>query len=385
MIVNSQTVAHQNSLEQVACNECFNVYNYGIGKLAADDFALLPGRKGDNMADSRKGEALISEVSEKYARLKSEIARVIVGQESVVSEMLISLLCKGHCLIVGVPGLAKTLLVRTLARLLDLKFGRIQFTPDLMPADITGTDILQEDPQTGRKCFEFARGPLFGNIILADEINRTPPKTQSALLEAMQEKTVTAYGKTMILEEPFIVFATQNPIEHEGTYPLPEAQLDRFFFNILIDYPSFEEERKVLEATTSASLPQLASIFSRDDILRMQQLVLAVPVPEHVFEYVLRIVHTLRPKSGLAIDCVKQYVEWGPGPRAGQTLILAAKAHALLNGEPAASCAGVKARLMPSLRHRVIPNYNATGEGVNVEAILAKVMAEVKEPEYGRH
>jgi len=334
--------------------------------------------------DRTKGEALLADVSGRYLRLKDEIGRVIIGQNEVIEELLISLVCKGHCLLVGVPGLAKTLLVRSLARLLDLKFGRIQFTPDLMPSDITGTDILQEDAGTGRKCFEFVHGPLFANIILADEINRTPPKTQSALLEAMQEKTVTACGKTMYLDEPFVVFATQNPIEHEGTYPLPEAQLDRFFLNVLIDYPAYDEERKILEATTSAPPPELKPIFSRQDIAGMQELVLSVPVPGHVFEYVLRIVHTLRPKSPLAIEYVRQYVEWGPGPRAGQTLILAAKAYALLNGDPAAGCDGVKRCVYSALRHRVIPNYNATGEGVDVESILKNVLLHVKEPEYDR-
>ena len=308
--------------------------------------------------------------------LKEEMAQVIVGQSEVVEQMLLALMCKGHCLIVGVPGLAKTLLVSTLGRMLGLTFRRIQFTPDLMPMDILGSEILQEDPESNRRRFQFIPGPVFANLILADEINRTPPKTQSALLEAMQERQVTVSGRTLKLEEPFVVFATQNPIEHEGTYPLPEAQLDRFFFSLQITYPARAEERQVVLQTTGRHAPQTRQILSAPELLTLQEAALDVPLPDHVLDYILDLVSSTRPTSEKASEYVKQYVAWGAGPRASQTFTRAAKALALLRGHPAASIEDVQAVAHPVLRHRVIPNYNAVGEGVQVEAIIDRLLGD---------
>lgn len=308
-------------------------------------------------------------VRSQMASLREAIGSVIVGQDSVVELLLTALLCKGHCLIVGVPGLAKTLLVTTLGRTLGLASRRIQFTPDLMPMDITGGEILQEDGDRKRR-FEFAPGPIFANLILADEINRTPPKTQAALLEAMQEKQVTVSGKSMRLSEPFIVFATQNPIEHEGTYPLPEAQLDRFFFSLTMDYPAIDQERDIVLRTTGRRVAEPLKVLDAQEVLVLQDMILDVPVPEHVLNAILRTVSATRPQSPLAGDYVKRYVAWGAGPRASQTLTSAVKALALLRGQTAASLEEVRTVLKPVLRHRVIPNYNATGEGVTVEQII---------------
>jgi MoxR-like ATPase len=308
-------------------------------------------------------------------RIREETARVIVGQDDAVELMLAALLCKGHCLIVGVPGLAKTLLVSTLGRILGLKFHRIQFTPDLMPTDIVGSEILQTT-DSGRS-FEFAHGPIFANLILADEINRTPPKTQAALLEAMQEKQVTVAGKTRRLEEPFLVFATQNPIEHEGTYPLPEAQLDRFFFELKIDYPSMDEELAVLDRTTGASQPQAGTVLDAPSLLALQATVHDVPLPDNVKRSILQLTHRSRPQGELADDYIKKYVSWGAGPRASQTLVRAAKALALLRGRESASMEEVKAVAPAVLRHRIIPNYNATGEGLTVEDIIKHLLAKI--------
>ena len=313
----------------------------------------------------------------RVADFKQEIARVIVGQDAIVEQMLVALMCKGHVLIVGVPGLAKTLLVSTLGHILGLSFRRIQFTPDLMPTDILGSEILQ-DTGGGRRQFEFVPGPVFSNLILADEINRTPPKTQAALLEAMQEKQVTVSGRTMPLKEPFIVFATQNPIEHEGTYPLPEAQLDRFFFNLVIDYPAFDEERRIVLQTTRHETPVAKRILEENDLIELQKLVIDVPVPDHVLDYALRLVHATRPVDKNADDYAKKYIAWGAGPRASQNLIRAARALAMLRGQPAASVQEVRDVALPVLRHRVIPNYNATGEGVSVETIVAHMLDTVK-------
>jgi len=306
--------------------------------------------------------------------LKKAIGTVIVGQDAVVELLLTSLLCKGHCLIIGVPGLAKTLLVTTLGRTLGLVSRRIQFTPDLMPMDITGGEILQEEGG-GRRRFEFAPGPIFANLILADEINRTPPKTQAALLEAMQEKQVTVSGKSMKLAEPFIVFATQNPIEHEGTYPLPEAQLDRFFFSLTMDYPPMDQERDIVLRTTGRHFVETPKVLEADEVLALQEMIPDVPVPDHVLDAVIRMVNATRPNSPLAGDYVKRYVAWGAGPRASQTMTSAAKALALLRGQSAASMEEVRAVMKPVLRHRVIPNYNATGEGVTVDQIIEKLEA----------
>ncbi len=316
------------------------------------------------------------ELQTRVTKLRSEIARVIVGQEAVVEMMTVSLLCKGHCLLIGVPGLAKTLLISTLGSILGLKFHRIQFTPDLMPTDILGSEVLQQD-DAGRRSFEFKRGPIFANLILADEINRTPPKTQAALLEAMQEKQVTVAGHTSRLSEPFIVFATQNPIEHEGTYPLPEAQLDRFFFCLKIDYPTFEDEREVVKRSI---LPpeKPEALFDAASVIALQETVREVPLPDHVLDYLLRLVHATRPKNEGASDYVKNFVEWGAGPRASLNLSLAARALALLRGKPSASVEEVQAIAPAILRHRVVANYNATGEGITVEDIIGHLLKTVR-------
>ena len=316
---------------------------------------------------------LWEQTREQVRSIREQTARVIVGQDAVVELMLTALLCKGHCLIVGVPGLAKTLLVSTLGRILGLKFNRIQFTPDLMPTDIVGSEILQTGGG-GSRGFEFAAGPIFANLILADEINRTPPKTQAALLEAMQEKQVTVAGQTRRLEEPFLVFATQNPIEHEGTYPLPEAQLDRFFFELRIDYPSMEDELAILDRTTGAETPEAQPVLDSAALLRLQATVHDVPLPDNVKRSILDLTHASRPQSPLADDFIKKYVSWGAGPRASQTLVRAAKALALLRGREAGSLEEVRAVAPAVLRHRIIPNYNATGEGVTVEDIIGHLL-----------
>jgi MoxR-like ATPase len=315
-------------------------------------------------------------VLEQVARIREETARVIVGQQPVVEQMLTALLCRGHCLLVGVPGLAKTLLVSTLGKILGLKFHRIQFTPDLMPTDIVGSELLMETEGGGRS-FQFAAGPIFTNLLLADEINRTPPKTQAALLEAMQEKQVTVAGKTRALEEPFLVFATQNPIEHEGTYPLPEAQLDRFFFMIKLDYPSMAEEAEVLVRTTGKTMPSASTVLDAARLIALQDAVLDMPVPDHVTKAVLHLTHMSRPDNALADDFVKNYVAWGAGPRASQSLVRASRALALLRGQSAASLEEVKAVAAPVLRHRVLTNYNATGDNITVEKIVEHLVAKL--------
>ncbi|MEX2580238.1 MAG: MoxR family ATPase [Verrucomicrobiales bacterium] len=326
--------------------------------------------------DTESSAAAWEDVREKIAELKKETARVIVGQETVVEQMLVSLLCRGHCLVIGVPGLAKTLLVSTLGTILGLKFKRIQFTPDLMPTDIVGSEILQTGTE-GRRGFEYVEGPIFANLILADEINRTPPKTQAALLEAMQEKQVTVAGRTRSLEEPFIVYATQNPIEHEGTYPLPEAQLDRFFFNLLIDYPTIEEEEQIVRLTTKRETPSASPVLSPAEVVALQNATMDVPVPDHVLKYILKLTHSSRPASDLADDYTKEYVAFGAGPRASQNLTRAARALALLRGAANASVEEVQDLAKPVLRHRIIPNYNATGEGISVEDIIDHLLEKV--------
>ena len=327
------------------------------------------------MSETTEPAAEWEKIQETVAEIRRQTARVIVGQEAVVEEMLVSLLCKGHCLITGVPGLAKTLLVSTLGQILGLKFNRIQFTPDLMPTDIVGSEILQTGGAEGRE-FEFVHGPIFANLILADEINRTPPKTQAALLEAMQEKQVTVMGQTRALEEPFIVFATQNPIEHEGTYPLPEAQLDRFFFNVMIDYPSMKDEEEIIRRTTGRVSDQAETILDAEGVLALQDAVHDVPLPDNVVQYILKVVHQSRPNTEGASDFVNNYVDYGAGPRASQCLAKASRALALLRGRSAASIEEVKDVALPVLRHRIIPNYNATGEGISVEDIIAKLLAD---------
>ncbi|MBT9449153.1 MoxR family ATPase [Akkermansia glycaniphila] len=310
-----------------------------------------------------------SGILDNIKQIREETARVIVGQDAVIEQMLVALLCRGHCLIVGVPGLAKTLLVSTLGNILGLGFHRIQFTPDLMPPDILGSEILQTMDDGSRR-FEFVPGPIFTNLLLADEINRTPPKTQAALLEAMQEKQVTVAGQTRRLEEPFIVYATQNPVEHEGTYPLPEAQLDRFFFQILIQYPTVQEEEEILRRTGGLNMPEASTIMNADKVLALQKAASEIPVPDHIYGSIVKIVQSTRPDSPDATEAVKKYVSWGAGPRAAQCLLRASRAIALLRGKTTVSMEEVKAVLHPVLRHRLILNYNATGEGIRVESII---------------
>ena len=308
--------------------------------------------------------------------LRTEIGKVIVGQDTVVEELLIALFAGGHCLLVGVPGLAKTLLISTVAQALHLKFSRIQFTPDLMPSDITGTEILEEDAVTRKRTFRFIHGPIFGNVILAAEINRTPPKTQAALLQAMQEKKVTAGGQTYGLDLPFFVLATQNPIEQEGTYPLPEAQLDRFMFNVQVDYPTEEEEIRIVESTTSPSSQTVQTVLHANDILSTQELVRTVPVDSHVLKYAIRLVRATRDDS---IAQVKQYVSWGAGPRAGQNLILGAKVRAVMNGRPLPSVEDIKEIAHPVLRHRIVTNFNADADGVSTDDIIDMLLDGVEQ------
>ena len=308
-----------------------------------------------------------------------EIHKIIVGQDKVIEDLLIALFCKGHCLFVGVPGLAKTLLVNTLSQVLSLGFSRIQFTPDLMPSDITGTDILHEDPITGKRLFQFIKGPIFSNIILADEINRTPPKTQAALLQAMQEKKVTVGGNTYTLEQPFLVFATQNPIEHEGTYPLPEAQLDRFMFIINVPYPSKEEEINIALSTTSGQLPDLKPILNAKQVMEFQDLVPQVPVSEHVAKYAVELVQSTRPhQNGSTPDCVREGIDWGAGPRASQYLILGAKAKALMDNRFAATIEDIRAVCRQVLEHRIILNFKAEAENIKVTDMIEKLLKTVK-------
>ncbi len=316
----------------------------------------------------------VQKLKKSYASIKSEIAKVIIGQEQTIDQLLISLLARGHCLLVGVPGLAKTLLIKTLSEVLDLKFSRIQFTPDLMPSDITGTEIIEDNRTTGTKAFKFVKGPVFANILLADEINRTPPKTQAALLEAMQEHHVTAAGQKYVLEEPFFVLATQNPIEQEGTYPLPEAQLDRFMFNLWLDYPSKTEEQDIVKSTTSMYVPQLNPIIGKDEILSYQDLVRRVPVAENVISYAVDLVTRTRPKDGSAPQYIKDWLSWGAGPRASQYLILGAKTRCILDGRYSPDIEDVRHVAGIVLRHRIVPNFNAEADGVTAMQIVEKLL-----------
>src|SRR5579872_5129747 len=335
----------------------------------------------------------IERLNDGYRRIRREMGKAIVGQEKVLEELLIAIFARGHCLLVGVPGLAKTLMIRTLADSLSLSFSRIQFTPDLMPSDITGTEVLQEDKTTGQRLFKFLHGPIFANVVLADEINRTPPKTQAALLEAMQERQVTVGGSRHKLPDPFFVLATQNPIEQEGTYPLPEAQQDRFMFNIMVDYPEEEEEFKIVEMTTSTNVPKIERMLSATDILEMQDIVRKVPVAPYVIRYAMKFTRLTRkggrigPAHGHAgtttpakpskdvdvPDFVRDYVTWGAGPRATQFLILAAKARAVLHGRYYVSCEDVRAVAAPVLRHRIITNFNAEAEGIKPDDIVRRL------------
>lgn len=316
-------------------------------------------------------------------KIHDELRKIIVGQDEVISQVMLALVTGGHCLITGVPGLAKTLLIKTIAQILDLKFKRIQFTPDLMPSDIIGTDVIEEDRTTGRRTLEFVKGPVFANILLADEINRTPPKTQAALLQAMQEHCVTAGGNTYELEEPFFVLATQNPIELEGTYPLPEAQLDRFMFNIVVDYLSEEDEVKVVTSTTSTYTPQLERVITGKEVMEFQKVVRKVPLSEQVAQYAVRLVSASRPDSRQAPDYVKNWVSWGAGLRASQYLILGGKARAIMQGRYNVSINDIKALARPVLRHRILTNFYAESEKITSEEIIKRLLETVPEPKSG--
>ena len=322
--------------------------------------------------------AAIDELRVLYGQLRAEIAKVIIGQDEVIEKLLICILSRGHGLLMGEPGLAKTLMVHSLANVMSLAFSRIQFTPDLMPSDITGTDILQETDQPGRRAFEFVKGPVFANIVLADEINRTPPKTQSALLEAMQEHRVTAGGRVFPLPLPFFVLATQNPIEQEGTYTLPEAQLDRFMFFIVVNYPSLEEERRIARETTGSASPVLRKLIHGEQVLAYQELVRRVPVPDHVYDTVVDLVRLTRPGSEGAPDWINKWVTWGAGPRAVQYLIRGAKAHAVLHGSYLVRMEDVEAIAQPVLTHRILTNFQAQSEGMTSERIIERLLETIR-------
>ena len=330
------------------------------------------------MTEKKDLEA-VEKLNEARNKIKNEIKKVIIGQDRVIDELMIALLSNGHCLLIGVPGLAKTLMISTISRILDLKFNRIQFTPDLMPSDITGTEIIEDNVSTGERAFKFVKGPVFANIVLADEINRTPPKTQAALLQAMQEHEVTAGGETYTLTEPFFVLATQNPIELEGTYPLPEAQLDRFMFNIYVDYPSEEEENTIVKSTTSAYAWDLIKVMDASEIIRLQQLARRVPVSDHVVSYAVRLARSTRPHENNTLPYIKNWVTWGAGPRASQYMILGSKTKAILDGRYTPSCDDVKAVAKPVLRHRIVTSFNAEADGVGTLDIIEKLLQDVKE------
>lgn len=330
-------------------------------------------------AEEREAQA-IQGLANAYSRMREEIGKVIIGQQQIVDELLVAMFSRGHCLLVGVPGLAKTLLVSTIAEILQLSFRRIQFTPDLMPSDITGTDVLQDDPETGRRTFQFMQGPLFTNMLLADEINRTPPKTQAALLEAMQERHVTVGTQTYRLPQPFFVLATQNPIEQEGTYPLPEAQLDRFMFNVIVSYPTSAEELRILKQTTGGYEPKLQTALTGKQILALQEVVRKVPVAEHVFIYARDLVRATRPAEDDAEGFIKEYISWGAGPRAGQYLILGAKAMAILQGRFHVTTDDIKAVAHPVLRHRMVTNFHADSENITTDDVIDMLLQRIPVP-----
>ena len=317
---------------------------------------------------------LVEKLHEKKSILFNEIGKIIIGQNEIINQIFISMLCRGHILLEGVPGLAKTLLIKTISDVLHLSFSRIQFTPDLMPSDITGTEIIEENHSEGKREFRFFKGPVFANILLADEINRTPPKTQAALLEAMQENKVTAAGKTYNIEKPFFVLATQNPIEQEGTYPLPEAQLDRFMFKLKINYPSHLEEKEIVKYTTGSSEPELSRIMSNEELIEFQQLVKDIPVAENVVEYAVNFVGSTRPDNKRAPKFIKDWLDWGAGPRASSFLILGAKAIAAIDGRTSPNIADIQSIIKPVLRHRIIANFNAEADNITTDNILEKLM-----------
>ena len=337
-------------------------------------------RAGSSPPGAGAESAPLEKLKQVREAMLAEIRKVIVGQSDVIDSLLLALFSRGHCLLVGVPGLAKTLMISTLAKVLNLNFNRIQFTPDLMPSDITGTDIIQEDSQTGKRVFTFVRGPIFTNMLLADEINRTPPKTQAALLQAMQEFQVTAGGKTYPLDAPFFVLATQNPVEQEGTYPLPEAQLDRFMFMVKFGYPQRDEERAIVKATTVDARSEPLPILSAQDIIAIQKMVRRVPVSDHVVDYAVNLVRATRPHEKDVPDFITNWLTWGAGPRAAQNLILGAKARALIRGRLNVSTDDVRQMAKPVLRHRIITNFNADAEGIDTDAVIDKLLAAIKEP-----
>ncbi|PKL85104.1 MAG: AAA family ATPase [Ignavibacteriae bacterium HGW-Ignavibacteriae-1] len=328
------------------------------------------------MASNISDKELLERLSKTIIDVKGEIGKVIIGQNAIVEQLIIAMFARGHVLLIGVPGLAKTLLIRTLSRAMDLNFSRVQFTPDLMPGDISGTEIIEDDLSTGHKHFRFVKGPIFANIVLADEINRTPPKTQAALLEAMEEHAVTTAGTTYKLDEPFFVLATQNPIEQEGTYPLPEAQLDRFMFNIWLDYPSFEEEIEIVRATTTEHKPVVNQILNGEQILEFQDLVRKIPVADNVIKYAVKLVTATRPEE-TELDFIKDYISYGAGPRASQYLILGAKSRAAILGKFTPDIDDVKAVALPVLRHRIVTNFNAESESVSANEIVRRMIEKV--------
>jgi len=322
--------------------------------------------------------AAIEQIADARQRILSEVRKAIYGQQDVIDHLLIALFARGHCLLMGVPGLAKTLLISTMARILDLSFNRIQFTPDLMPSDITGTDILEEDHATGKRFFKFIKGPIFSNLLLADEINRTPPKTQAALLQSMQEYQVSAGGSTYKLDLPFLVFATQNPIEQEGTYPLPEAQLDRFMFFIKVDYPTAADEFEIVKNTTGSKLPEFERILTPEEIVKLQEVVLRVPVSDDVIRYAVELARASRPQAEGAADYVKEYLAWGAGPRASQYLVLGGKARAILQGRYHVDREDIRALALPVLRHRLVTNFHAEAQKVSSDQIIRRLIETVK-------
>ena len=379
----------------IKCGECGRSYNLkpeqhgkvkckcgsilmGLPAVASSGGAEEPAAEGAPAAAVEISDLeAVKQLKQAYDGLCEEIAQVIVGQERVIEEVLIAVFARGHCLLEGVPGLAKTLLISTLAKALDLSFKRIQFTPDLMPTDITGTEVIQDDRNTGERVFRFIKGPLFANIVLADEINRTPPKTQAALLEAMQEKSVTVGGQQHKLQLPFFVLATQNPLEQEGTYPLPEAQLDRFLFKIFVNYPSDQEELEIMRRVTTPSKVTLKAVLDGEQIMRLQEIVLRVPVADHVYHYAKKLVRSTRPAMGEAPDFIKNWINWGAGPRASLNLILAGKARAILHGQFHVSCEDIAAVAPSVMRHRIACNFTAQAEGVTTDKVIEKLLQEV--------
>ena len=382
----------------IKCEECgrsFNLQEAQYGKVKCKCGAILRGpAKSDVAARSTSDDAgaedseapmgdmeAVKALKDAYESLRTEMATVIVGQDKVVEEILIAIFAKGHVLLEGVPGLAKTLMIASLAKCLDLSFKRVQFTPDLMPSDITGTEIIQDDKSTGERVFRFIKGPLFCNICLADEINRTPPKTQAALLEAMQEKSVTVGGNQHKLAPPFFVLATQNPLEQEGTYPLPEAQLDRFLFKIFVDYPTDDEELEIMKRVTTPSKVQIKPVITGDQIMKLQEIVLRCPVAEHVYMYAKKIVRSTRPNGGEAPDFIKNWISWGAGPRASLNLILAGKSRAILNGQFHVSCEDIAAVAPSVMRHRIACNFTAQAEGITTDKVIEKLIQHIPKTE----